>query len=707
MSIETIRDKLLSKQLSLSEVKDLLADSESRRLLNYFLHRNVITREPMSDSELLQLQALVSILSILYNSEVDSPVSDDQFETLTELLIDAGQPRITSDIAINDDRKVEHNFPNLRGSLDKVHYLSKSEKQSNPSRKYLDDWIKSKEIAYQKATGKKINLNEELVTVQCKFDGLSAVMQVDPEGIITWITRGDTKRNLARDVSHVMRQFNSVFATSRGLGIKFEVLVSEEDKETINLLYQEKPYAGARQIVSAVLNSNEVDFKADYLHPIPLRMMTTFDDLEFIHMGLLDYPHLTCKLSEREKIREFLEATKAVKRLDKQGGSFHTDGIVITLRDTDICRALGRDDSINAFEVCIKRSDEFGYTTVKDVEFEVGLFGNITPVVLFQEVILNGSTLRRATLSNKARFDELALRYQDLIRVELNIIPMISVDDYCLDYNSKQQRKKVNFPKYCPSCGSDLELNVIMVKCTNSRCHSQVIGRIYNWCDKVGIANLGYQTLQSLYTARLLDKGIRSLYKLKNKLTEVEDVPGFGKQRTRQIVAEIESKRFLPDYLIFGAFGIEGLAATTFKLIFQHLPYTDLLADDLTLLPSRLLDINGIGPEKSKLLISFFSDKEKVKEMQKLLEELRVEITYGTAVKASKGEIVFSGFRPTDVERRKIEENGYVVGDSLTKRTTILAVPDPSYRSDKVTKANKNNIIIIYKESPELKAIMD
>ena len=59
--------------------------------------------------------------------------------------------------------------------------------------------------------------------------------------------------------------------------------------------------------------------------------------------------------------------------------------------------------------------------------------------------------------------------------------------------------------------------------------------------------NIGYQTLDMLYSSGFLNHGIRSLYKLKKKSHDIEDIEGFGKIKTRKMIKEIESKRKLKD----------------------------------------------------------------------------------------------------------------------------------------------------------------
>ena len=145
-----------SKSIQISNVKSFLEDKEYRKIINYFIHHDAITKEPLNDNELMQLQSIVQILQILYNSDIGSPISDEDYDILQEMLVNMGIPRLTGTIEINDTNKVHHSFTMLRGTLDKVYHLTEDEERKNKSRKSLDEWIKRTESLYKSKTGKSI-----------------------------------------------------------------------------------------------------------------------------------------------------------------------------------------------------------------------------------------------------------------------------------------------------------------------------------------------------------------------------------------------------------------------------------------------------------------------------------------------------------------------------------------------------------------------
>jgi DNA ligase (NAD+) len=374
---------------------------------------------------------------------------------------------------------------------------------------------------------------------------------------------------------------------------------------------------------------------------------------------------------------------------------FRTDGVVITLTDPEIQKALGRDNDINNFEVAYKFTEESAYSKVKGVEFYVSEFGYITPVLVVENVILKGNDVNHITLSNKERFDELDLHYGDMVKVLYDIIPYVTIDENCVRSNSK----KIEFIKTCPKCGAELDLDVVEVQCTSQECPSTIIGRIVNYCSNLRIQNIGVQRIEALYNAGFLKHGIRSLYKLKNHDLDIEDLDGFGRLMTRKIISEVESKRRLKDYEVFGAIGIETLSTKTFKTIFSVIKYSDLIDiinnKEFDKLRTKLIVINGIGDAKADVLIKYLKNTDNKKELLKLLNELSIAETFVIVPKITKGKIVFSGCRPTDNEINILTGWNWEPTDDWSNKAKYLVVPDKDYESTKVINAREHNVPII------------
>jgi len=688
LTFQKILEELATKRISPQEAKELLKEKTAWKTINYFIHHDEFSREPLSDSELSQLQAIVDILQIIYTSEIESPISDEDYDVLQEMLVNMGIPRLTGSIEINDSSKASHKYTSLRGTLDKVYYLSKNDVSTNKSRKYLDDWIKSAEAKYEKVTGKKIDLNNEDVCLQCKMDGTSVVLEVGDR--MLWLTRGDTRNNRATDVSHIMNIFNDLYRSDKNCGIKFEVMCTEENKEKINELLADKPYKNSRQVVTSTLNSVEPDIKAEYLYPVPLRIIYPGETIEEIHPDYLKkFPYKICKLGDRETIREFANKHRVA---NVNGMHFRTDGCVMTILNKDVQKALGRENDINQYEVAYKFTEETAISKIINVEFEASMFGYITPVAVFYPVILKGNRVDHASLSTRERFDEMDLHIGDEVNVLYDIIPYVTK-------RSTGRGRKIEFVRFCPSCGHELDLSEIRVRCKNENCRSRILGRILNYCTNLRIQNIGATTLEELYQNGFLDHGIRSLYKLRKHEFEIQDLNGFGKLKTKKIINEIESKRKIRDYELFGSLGIASLSMKTFQAIFRKIQFDAfvklLFSGKFDQLEQLLLSVDGMAEAKTSLMVETFKEEEFRHELKKLLKELKIRSTYLDGDRnESKGTVVFTGFRSPALEQR-LEEAGWEIGSSISKKTSYLIADDPNSSSTKLQKARLMNIPIL------------
>lgn len=691
MTFEKLLNDLTFNKITPSEVRDQISEPDKRKKINYYANIQDIAKHPLSDAQMSELIAIVGILQILENSSVGSPVTDRAYDNMQEMLVSMGIPRLTGSVEINDDLKVSHTYTTLRGTLNKIYYLSKSDQRINKNRKYLDEWIEKTEALYKERTGFDIDLNELEVLIQPKFDGVSCIMEVK-NGVATWITRGDTSNNRASDVTHIMKPFTDVFKEDRDCGVKFEVMMTEENKDKINSMLIDTRYKNSRQIVTATINASEPDYKVDYLYPVPLRIIYPGEQVERIHPQLIEkFPTLRCKLKDRELIRKFGNENRYVRYRNMR---LRTDGAVITILDPDIQRILGRENDINNFEIAYKFTEESGYSRVKGVEFYVSEFGRITPVLVINDIILKGNTINHITLSNKERFDELDLHYGDEVKVLYDIIPYVVIDENC---RRVPYGRKIEFVQTCPACGDYLDLSQVEVQCQNPRCISKILGRVLNYCDVLRIQNIGYSTLDALWRNNFLPHGIRSLYKLRKKKDDIQMLDGFGQLKTKKIIAEIEAKRRLKDYEFFGALGIEGLSVKTFQLIFAHIPLDDFLKATqyvklMNQLADRLVTIRGIGAAKAQLLLDYLKDPDTRKELPKLLKEVTLIPTYGSI---EKPRIVFTGCRPTDEDMILIDSINATASDNWSNKAKCLIIPHDGYESSKVSKAIKLNIPIM------------
>lgn len=646
------------------DVKKELEDEDIKKTINAYLHLDKINNlVPLTDTDLQNISLLVNIAEYTYaNSGIQIFDNDSDYDGLHDLLAYyTGEDVISAPLSQNSRYTEHHTYLDLRGTLAKTYYLTEDEKRTNPSRSYLDEWIRSKEQEIFNKTGKHINLDEEDVYVFPKWDGVSGIGEIlEAYEIDKWLTRGDTKLNLACNITDKINYDYSKpkYLNNTKYGIKTEIMMEEDELDKYNKKYG-TDYKNTRSIVSSIINSDDNDERLDKLVIKELRLQT-LDGRQVLSPKVFDDPYLKCKLKDREAIRNFANKHKFINGL-------RCDGAVIYIINEELQDILGRKDDKSNFEVAYKFTEESAITKVKDINWEIGLFGRFTPTVQVEKVKLKGNTIKSISIGSYERFKSLHLAKGDEVKVLYDIIPYLIVDDDCI----RSGKKSIKAPVVCPLCESpiNLETENAHISCTNPECECRIEGNILNYVRKMNIKNMSYSTISRFHKAGYL-KSIPDLYKLYKKQYELKEIPGFGETSIDNILREIENHRDVKDYVLFGALGIESIGERMFKKILSRLSINDVIKY------SEAEDVNkfimpGIKVKTAAKICDGINEKiDIIKKLLKLMNIEKTEIGDDEPLFS----VCFTNVRDEDLEKY-IEELGGEVVDNVTKKTSVLIVP--------------------------------
>lgn len=680
--LSILHENLLRGIISPEEVVNELKEPDVMKSINAYINKvNINPLIPYFQEDLQNIFLIIQILQFIYNNTgIDSPISDSDYDKLYAIMLDNGGNDVVSAPIIANTTVVTHKYPTLRGSLDKIYYLSEDEKRTNPSRKYLDEWIRNAELKIFKLTGKKISLNDEEVYVFPKWDGVSGILEFNENNELERaLTRGDVTTNEAVDITKMLSAHicKSKIKNTK-YGLKTEVMMREDDLNKYNKKYNCN-YKNTRSIVSSILNSKEIDDRVNYLVLQELRIKPDNGD-EIIADNAFNDPYIKCKLSDRERIRKFALEHKYVDGL-------RCDGAVIYIINPEIQKILGREDNINKFEVAYKFTEEIEFSKVKDIKFTLGLFGNITPVATVKKVKLKGNTISNISLGSMGRFKDLKLAKGDKVKILYDIIPYLVFDDEC----ERSGNEPFETPTLCPECLSELDNTESgELRCINPKCPCRQKGKILNFLNKMNIENISYATVDVLYDNDIL-KSIEDIYKLEDKVNELIKLDGFGSTSIYNIINEINSNINIPDYQLFGAIGIESVGLRIFEKIFDKYDIDEFMeicnTDDI----NKLTLVNGIKDKTANKIISGVKDNKKT--IKYLMKKLNI-INSKNKDKSNSFEVCFTKVRSTDLEKL-IDDKGGKTVNNITKKTTLLIVPSLDIKSSKVDKAKKYGVEII------------
>lgn len=669
-------------------------------------------------------EALFYILSIAQYVETDtvleSPISDELYDNLHAKYVELTGHGITGTNNTSGSNKPlrHHKYPELRGTLGKVHFINMIDVPKKDSRKSYEDFLSG----VDKKCG--IGLKRIPIAYALKYDGLSAVFECKGDTILNVLTRKDTENNLGVDISHVFKTIGakSIIHPKIELpdgveyGIKTEIYMTQENfdkfKQTVV-----KPPKNRRSAVSMILNTMEEDYNPEWVNyltimPLQIAVAKKLDVPEISFIGnsrvsnSIIFPIGQCndryqyivntpQIIYDECIPDQLdilaiEIANVQYIADQQG--IPVDGVVCTILDDDIIKTLGRKENKNQFQIAYKIPAGVKKTTLIDVEFQVGpVAGTITPVAIVEPVVIMGNTINSPGLSNLAKLNRLDLNVGDEVFIKYDIVPTLYKDDTCKKGNGKHIDPITN----CPICGEPLNItdDLSQARCMNMNCSSKVSGKIYNFINKIGIPNIGLSTVELLVERGFLETPA-DLYRLIERRNELITIPGFGATSVENMVKSISSKRSVYAHELFGSLGIPDVGRRTMKKITDDgsVQLMDLLIADNDIVINKLSNIKGIGEATAiKICQGVLTNRDLIHD---LLRYIDIK-AYEEDTTEYPETVLFTKIRDPKFAEYLKSSGQANVSDSYNKSVTIVIVPDIGAKTSKVDKAIKDGKTVL------------
>jgi len=658
------------------ELSTTLGTIKINNIINMYKHHE----GPIMEEDIVIMGTIIKILQNLYNnSGVESPVTDEDYDILYEMYIMytlnkdiVGAPVIKHDVKI-----ANHNYPDLRGTLDKIHFLSRKEK-GNDKRKSLEEWVNGLE----NKLGRELLESELNAKMYPKFDGVSVIFEVDKNGnVINALSRGDTKINEAVVLNHIFGaiKFPTYPNWDSNFGIKTEVIMTYNNFEKFCKKYGD--FKSPRSAISSIVNTDGINTNVlKYVSIIPLRIQN-YDTKEIVIPGkpFIDYPVISVNLKDYDNIKQSIIDMKEYMRTMMD---CPIDGVVLVLDDTNLRKELGRDDAINKYEVAYKLVPDSKKAKLIDVEFSIGVLGGITPVAKIEPIKMEGNTINNVSLGSIDRCESLHLNKGDEVLIRYNIVPYLYVDDTCI----KGDGEPIITPTHCEYCGEKL-WNEPILRCVNPECPSRVVGKLVNYVTKMNIENISIGIISELFKQGIL-KSIEDLYHLDYYKTRIVNLDGFGTKKYNNIIKGINKRKDVFDYVLLGSLGIPDIGQRMFKKILNNYTIDELITLCEKNKGHKLIEIEGIKETTAnKVVVGILSN---VKLIRFLMKELNVKHD-GTVYKMK---VLFTQVRDKDFEKylKSIEIE---VCKSYTKDIDIVICENKNKSTDKIDKAKKDNKMIL------------
>lgn len=374
------------------------------------------------------------------------------------------------------------------------------------------------------------------------------------------------------------------------------------------------------------------------------------------------------------------------------------DGLVIDVDDRDKREDMGEKNHRPAGAIAFKFPHEQKPTILRNIRWQVGKSGRLTPVADFDTVVLAGARVSKASLHNLDYMVELAegakqqwLCKGDEIMVARrnDVIPYV---EELLTPSPVQGAFRFEVPTECPDCQTQTERKGAYVICPNGdTCPAQISGAVKRWIAKVGVKHFGTSLIDLLCETGKVST-IADLYRLDPKDVAMMDMGGRKVGGTAsKAFTNLHKLKDLPIHVFVGSLGIEMIGRSMAKTI-ADAGYDSLNKMSKARIP-EIAAISGVGQTKATNFCDGFWD---LLDRGIITDLMGVGVTIAKpATGPMKGEkICMTGFRD-DAMTIAIESNGGTVSGSVSKSTTILVVKDINTTSGKATKAAKYGTEVI------------
>lgn len=589
---------------------------------------------------------------------------------------------------------VPHMYPKLVGSLDKCKFTLNKEAMEKDV--FDDDNVK---IFERDFLGKHLQMGLidmttpfELIA-ELKYDGVSVEADVTNK-ILSARSRGDANADIAADMTEVLGGYVFPYApeipATEAFGMKFEAIMTYENLDKMGRL-RGKAYKNSRNGMTGLLGSSDAYDYRDLITLVPLS--TSIEDIDrvteieflnkYYHSGVyLKYAILSGTYTEiLFQVYKFVKEAEAMRNVLP----FMYDGVVISYRDPEIIKALGRENSINKYSMAIKFNPLSREAIFTGYTFTVGQDGVVTPMIHYTPVEFIGTIHTKSSGHSYKRFIDLGLKIGDIIQVEYTNDVMPYVTKPPVDHNFNNPGEPVPFPTNCPFCGAEIVINESgkSAICPNKKCPERTIQRMTNMMSKLNLKDFGESTFREL--------GTQSLTELLNYT--YEDVKKLGPATAEKLLDRINAVKSTPikDYELMGSIGFTGIAIETWKKILNEIPFNKLVAMDDNSLYCELIAIKGIGGVTAKTIVS--ERRDLADDISEIINLPNIVISYGMKF----GKIIrYTGCRPDDQLTQYLTSRGCDArGDAgVTKNTDILVVPYEGFTSSKTNKVGDQTIIV-------------
>lgn len=521
-------------------------------------------------------------------------------------------------------------------------------------------------------------------TCELKIDGLHVVAEYVDGVLETAATRGDG--TVGEDVTHNIRTIDSVplrLSEPVSVIVEGEVWLSKKQLEVINKEREKKGeslYANPRNLAAGTIRQLDPQVAAArkldvFMYDISAGELVVSQKEELERLRELGHK-VNGQYAHCKNLKEVLSYWDSwVDKRDKE--PYVIDGVVLKVNEREYQEVLGYTGKGPRFALALKFPAEQATTVVEDIQLQVGRTGIVTPVAHLAPVLIDGSTVSRATLHNEDEIKRLDVRIGDTIVLEKagDIIPkVVSV----LTEMRPQGTRPYVFPEFVDGCGGDGKIERVLgeaayrcVVLDSDHLHRQ---RLYHFVSKqaLNVDGVGPRIVDLL-----LDQGLVQTYAdfFTLEVGDLRDLPSFKEKAAQNVVNAIAAAKQVSLHRLLIGLSIDQVGEETARDIAQHFGSLEAIKAASA---EEIAAIYGVGDVVGMSLFSWLHNEHNQDVLTHLLEHITVENPVVTTQGALTGKsVVFTGTLPTlgrDEAKDMARKHGAKISSSVSKKTDYVVL---------------------------------
>lgn len=644
---------------------------------------------------------------------------DDLVEQLRTLghayyvLDDPIVPDATYDQYLNELRKLEDEYPNLISAHSPTQRVGAEPLEGFQKVQHAIPMLSLSNVFNEEDIRnfhrQVTDIIGEDVTYVCelKIDGLAISLMYEDGAFVRGATRGDG--TTGEDITSNLRTIHSLplkIDAEGALEVRGEAFMPRTSFLSLNEAREEREEAlfanprnaaagSLRQLDPKIAASRNLDvFLFGYGQWEQENLPTHAERLNYLEsLGFKINAHRK-ECSTVEEILSFIDEW-TTKRAELP---YDIDGIVIKVNRLASQEELGFRANNPRFATAYKFPAEEAVTTLHDVELSVGRTGVVTPTAVLEPVLIDGSTVQRATLHNADQIKELDVRIGDTVVLKKagDIIPKIVrvVEDM-----RTGDEKPYTMPTNCPACQEELVHleDEVALRCINPDCPAQLQEKLIHFVSRnaMNIDGLGEKVIQQLYAEELVTT-ISDLYHLKKE--DILPLERMGEKSASNLIKAIsDSKDNSLEKLVFGL-GIRHIGAKAATILAKKFKTMGALKEATF---EELIEIDEVGEIMADAVVQYFA----ADQIHQLIDDLNnagVNMTYDGPVEPEDTNHFLSGKRVVltgkmehftrKEAQSKIEALGGSVTGSVSGNTDLVIAGESA--GSKYERAVDLNILI-------------